>query len=232
MPEQHFVPAARGHRTTFQQMGHTVHAGVRLIRLRPALLTIMGIVVCANIFSAGFDRLWSYHLLAHFSFPTAGGLTVVIWFGIIEAGINVASLAGTEIARRRVDPQNRRALVWALFSVDAFTMLFVIGFAVTDQFSLVLGLFWLAVVARSPRDALETTWMNMELDSSVRATVFSMRAQVGALAGIASGPILGALATDHGTGVALVAAAAALAPALVLYRRMLVRATPLRYDRA
>jgi DHA3 family tetracycline resistance protein-like MFS transporter len=221
MPERHFTPAARADRNSWQQMGHTLRASVHLIRLRPALLTILGIGVFYSVFSAGFDRLWSFHLLAHFTFPSTGGLTVVIWFGIIEAGINVANLCGTEIARRRVDWKNRRAVVWALFSVDALTLVCVAGFTVAGQFGLALGLFWLSTVARGPRGALETTWMNLDLDSSVRATVFSMRAQVGALAGIVGGPILGAIATDHGTGAALIAAAAALAPALLLYLRSL-----------
>lgn len=69
--------------------------------------------------------------------------------------------------------------------------------------------------------------MNLELESSVRATVFSIREQAGALAGIIAGPLLGALATDRGTGVALIASAAALAPALALYRRSLVRGAQL-----
>jgi len=223
MPEQHFTPADRANRTSRQQMSHTLRAGVRLIRLRPALLTILGIAVCASVFSSAFDRLYSYHLLAHFTFPTIGGLTVVVWFGIIQASVNVANLCGTEIARRRIDWENRRSLIWGLFSVDALTLLFVVGFAVAGQFGLALGLFWLTVVSRSPRDALETTWMNLDLESSVRATVFSIREQANALAGIIAGPLLGAFATDRGTGIALIASAAALAPALVLYRRSLVR---------
>jgi len=227
MPEQHFTPADRANRTSRQQMSHTLRVGVRLIRLRPALLTILGIAVCASVFSSAFDRLYSYHLLAHFTFPTIGGLTVVVWFGIIQASVNVANLCGTEIARRRIDWENRRSLIWGLFSVDALTLLFVVGFAIAGQFGLGLGLFWLTVVSRSPRDALETTWMNLDLESSVRATVFSIREQANALAGIIAGPLLGALATERGTGVALIASAAALAPALVLYRRSLVRGGPL-----
>jgi hypothetical protein len=197
-------------------MRHTLHAGVRLIRLRPALRTILGSAVCASVFSSAFDRLWGYHLLRHFTFPTSGGLTVVVWFGLIEASIDVANLCGTEIARRRIDWEHRRSLIWGLFAVDALTLVFVVGFTVAGQLGPALGLFWLAVVSRSPRDALETTWMNLDLESSVRA-------QAGALAGIIAGPLLGTLATDRGTGIALIASAAALAPALVLYRRSLVR---------
>jgi DHA3 family tetracycline resistance protein-like MFS transporter len=222
MPEQHFSPADRVQRMPLLHMGHTIRASVQLIRGRPVLRAMMGITICAGIFSAGFDRLWSYHLLAHFSFPTAYGLTVVIWFGIIEASINVATLVGSGVAQWCVDWKSRRALVWALFAADACTVLFVTGFAVASQFGLALGLFWLSVVARGPRNALMNTLMNMDLDSSVRATVFSMQAQVGALAGIVGGPILGALATDLGTRVSLVAASVALVPTLALYRRIMV----------
>jgi DHA3 family tetracycline resistance protein-like MFS transporter len=226
MPEQHFTPADRAHRTARQHMRHTLRAGVHRIRLRPALLTILGSAVCASVFSSAFDRLWGYHLLAHFNFPSTGGLTLVAWFGLIEASINVANLCGTEIARRCVDWEHRRSLIWGLCAVDALTLAFVVGFALAGQLGPALGLFWLAVVSRSPREALETTWMNLDLEASVRATVFSMREQAGALAGIIAGPLLGALATDRGTGVALIASAAALAPALVLYRRSLGRGGP------
>jgi len=122
---------------------------------------------------------------------------------------------------------NRRSLIWGLCAVDTLTLVFVVGFTVAGQLGPALGLFWLTALSRSPRGALETTWMNLDLESSVRATVFSMREQAGALAGIIAGPLLGALATDRGTGVALIASAAALAPALVLYHRSLVRGGPL-----
>ncbi|HWE62263.1 MAG TPA: hypothetical protein VHB98_11180 [Chloroflexota bacterium] len=191
MPERHFTPAARADRTPWQQMSHTWRASMHLIRLRPALLTVLGIGGFYSVFSAGFDRLWSFHLLGRFAFPTTGRLTVVMWFGIIEAGINVTTLCGIEIARRFVDGSKRRTVVWALFAVDALTLACVIGFAVAGQFVLALGTFWLSTVVRGPRGALEQIWMNLDLDHSVRATVFSLRAQVGALAGIAGGPILG-----------------------------------------
>jgi MFS transporter, DHA3 family, tetracycline resistance protein len=217
MPEQHFMPAAREDRNSWQQMRYTLRSSVLLVRLRPALLTILGIGVFYGVSSSGFDRLWSFHLLRHFTFPTVGGLTVVVWFGIIEAGINVANLCGTEIARRLVNTTNRRAVVWALFSADALTMVLVAGFTVAGQFYLALGAFWLSTVARGPRGALETTWMNLNLDPSVRATIFSLRAQVGALAGIAGGPIIGAIATGHGSRAALLLSSAVLGPALLLY---------------
>jgi DHA3 family tetracycline resistance protein-like MFS transporter len=223
MPEEHFSPLPRGDRSPWQQIGHTTRASLRIIRLRPALLTILAIAVFSSAFSAGFDRLWSFHLLAHFTFPTTGGLNVVKWFAVIEAGINVMSLCGIEVAKRLVKADNRRAVVWASFVADAATLACVVGFALAGQFIVALAAFWLTVVARSPRGVLQTIWMNLDLEPGVRATILSLQAQVGALAGIAGGPILGAVATNYGTRAALVLAAALLAPALLLYRKWLPR---------
>jgi DHA3 family tetracycline resistance protein-like MFS transporter len=223
MPERHFTPAPREDRTPWQQMGHTMRGGVRAVRLRPVLRSILAIAVFCGIFSAGFDRLWPYHLLHTFTFPSPGGLTVVVWFGIIEAGINVTNLCGTEVARRLVDTNSHRAVAWALFAMDGLAVACAAAFAVAGQFALALGVFWLFTAARGPRMPLERIWMNQNLESGMRATVFSMRAQVGTLAEIAGGPILGAIATAFTARAALLAAAAILSPTLLLYARALRR---------
>ena len=69
------------------------------------LLTVLGIGVFYGMFKVGFNRLWPYNLLHHFTFPALGGLTLVIWFCIIEAGIVVTNWIGIEIVRRCVKGQ-------------------------------------------------------------------------------------------------------------------------------
>jgi DHA3 family tetracycline resistance protein-like MFS transporter len=95
----------------------------------------------------------------------------------------------------------------------------VLGFAVASRFALALAAFWLVTMASGPRMPLEQAWMNQNLDAQVRATVFSMKGQVQALAAIAGGPVLGAIATAYTTRPALIASALALSPALLLYAR-------------
>jgi len=225
MPERHFTPIPRDERTSWQQMGHTLRAGVRLVRLRPVLLTILGIGAFYGMFSEGFDRLWQYHLLRHVTFPTLGGLKVVVWFGIIQAGATLINVGATEVVRRRVDTTSHHAVAWALFGLDSLMVVGVVGFAVAGQFALALAAFWLVTMGRGTRGPLERVWMNQHLDASVRATVFSLRGQVDAGAQIVGGPILGVIATAYTTRSALIAAGVILAPALLLYARTMRRDT-------
>ncbi|GHO49564.1 MFS transporter [Ktedonospora formicarum] len=227
MPERNFKPAPREERTSWQQMAYTLRSGIRLVRLRPVLLTVLGIGVFAGIFSAGFDQLWQYYLLHGFSFPVLGGLASETWFCIIEACIVTTNFCGTEIARRFVDMKSHRAVALALFVSDALMMVGVIAFALAGQFLLALAAFFLFTTAGGPRMSLEQIWMNQNLESSVRATVFSLRGQVSAIAQITGGPLLGLLATHYSTRAAILVTGIILAPALLLYARTMRRDTPL-----
>jgi MFS transporter, DHA3 family, tetracycline resistance protein len=227
MPEQNFRPLPREHRTSWQQMYHTLRVGVRLVRLRPVLLTILSIAILLGVFSAGFDQLWQYYLLHRFTFPVLGSLTSITWFCIIEAGISATNFCGTWLAGRYVDTNSPRSVVVALFTIDGLMVLTVIGFALAGQFILALTLFFLFTTIAGPRIALERVWTNQNVDSSVRATVFSLRGQVSAFAQIVGGPILGAVATAFDTRTALIAAGIVLSPAMLLYARTMRRDTPL-----
>jgi DHA3 family tetracycline resistance protein-like MFS transporter len=118
-------------------------------------------------------------------------------------------------------------VAWALVAANACELLGVVAFALSGQFALALAALWLITAAGGPRIPLEQAWMNQNLDASVRATVFSLRGQVDALAAIVGGPILGAIATSGGTRVALVAAGVLLAPTVLLYARAAGRQQPL-----
>jgi len=225
MPERHFTPIPRNDRTSYQQMGHTLRAGVRLVRLRPVLLTILGIGAFYGVFSEGFDRLWQYHLLHHFTFPALGGLKPIVWFGIVQAGATAINVGAAEVVRRRVDTTSHQAVARTLFWMDGLMVVGVVGLAVAGQFALALAAFWLVTTVRGTRGPLERIWMNQSLDPGVRATVFSMRGQVDAGAQTVGGPILGAMALAFGTRSALIAAGVILAPALLLYARTVRRDT-------
>ena len=195
--------------------------GMQLVRLQPVLLTILGVTVFSGIFSAGFDQLWNYHLLHHFTFPTLGHLTPVTWFSIIEAGIVITQFCGASIAKCGVNTLSYRAVVIALFVVYSLMATSVIAFAVAGQFALAMAAFFLFTTATGPRQPLEQVWMNQHLNSRVRATMFSLRGQIDAIAQIAGGPLLGLIATGGGTRNALIVASIVLSPTLLLYAHTL-----------
>ena len=69
MPERGFRPTARRDRTTRGAFAHTLGAGLRLVRGRPVLLTIVGIAAFYGAASEGFDRLWQAHVIRDVGFP-------------------------------------------------------------------------------------------------------------------------------------------------------------------
>ncbi len=217
MSEHAFIPAPRENRNTFQQMRYTLRIGVHLIRMRPVLLAILGVAVFSGAFSAGFDQLWNYHLLHNFTFPALGGLTSVTWFSVIEAGIVVTQFCGISIVKRTVDTNNHCSTAIAQLVINGIGVASVIWFALAGQFVLALFAFFLFTTARGPILSLEQVWMNQHLDSNVRATLFSLRGQVSALAQIIGGPLLGLIATGISSRLAMIAAAIVLAPTLLLY---------------
>ena len=218
MSEHAFVPAPRENRNTFQQVGYTLRIGRQLVRVRPVLLAILGVAAFSGAFSAGFDQLWNYHLLHNFTLPPIGGLTSVTWFSVIEVCIVITSFCGISLVKWLVDTNNLRAVVITQFGINCIAIASVIWFALAGQFALALFAFFLFTTVRLPSLTLEQVWMNAYLDSNVRATLFSLRGLVSAIAQIIGGPLLGLIATGINSRVAMISAAIVLAPTLLLYR--------------
>lgn len=217
MSEHALMPAPRENRNTFQQARYTLRIGVQLIHVRPVLLAILGIAVFSGVFSAGFDQLWNYYMLRNFTFPALGGLTSVTWFSVIEVGIVVTNFCGISIVKRVVDINNRRTVIIAQLVMNGIAVVSIIGFALARQFALALFTFFLFTTAKGPSSSLEQVWTNQNLDTNVRATLFSLRGQVNALAQIVGGPVLGLIATGVSSRIAIIVTGIVLAPTLLLY---------------
>ena len=86
MPEDGFKPVASAEESGFENMKETLRTAARLVKGRPVLITIMLITLFYGLFSEGFDRLWTKHILDRFTLP--GEFDSIIWFGIIGAPIN------------------------------------------------------------------------------------------------------------------------------------------------
>jgi DHA3 family tetracycline resistance protein-like MFS transporter len=216
MPERGFQPTPAGERGSWHAMGDTFRAGVRHVRGRPLLLTLLGVAVFWGMASEGFDRLWAALLLATTTLPPLGPLAPVAWFGVISAGSQVLSLGALELVRRRLDPTRQRAVAWTLFGVTGALIGAMLLFAQAGSFAVALVAYWLVSVLRRVHDPITTAWLNQHLDSGSRATVLSMRGQADAFGQVAGGPVLGVIGTAWGVRAAITAAAVALTPALVL----------------
>lgn len=219
MPETNFVPTPRGERGTFGAMRQTFSDGLRMVRGRPLLMTLLVVELVFGAFSEGFDRLWTAHLVDNFRIPTIGVLDVVVWFGIINAVRMLVSVIAAEVIQRRVDTNDQR-LVSRVLSLQYLAIIVgVIGFALTRSFGLALVAYWLVGVARSTAAPLFTTWLNLNIDSKVRATVVSMSSQVNAFGQIGCGPAVGWVGTRFSLRHALMVSAVILSPSVWLFGR-------------
>ncbi len=226
MPEAGFTPTLPPQRETFRQMRHTLGEGIRLVRARPVLLTILAISVLHGAFSEGMDRLWRAHLLEQFTLPGLGAVDPIVWFGIIGAVGSVLSIVLTEVLRRRLDLANAARVRWALSALYFGVSAAAVAFALSGDFPLALLALWVNQALRAAAGPIMATWTNQNVDSGVRATVLSMNAQADAIGQIGGGPVVGWVGTVFSLRAALVMAGLLLLPVTGLLRGRRARSAP------
>ena len=187
------------------------------MRRQPALLVLLAIGLFYGLYSEGFDRLWTAHLLENFQAPWGDTAEPVVWFGLIRAVLLLISLAATEVARQRVDTRQALPLARTLVVSAALIILALAGFGLARSFWIALALYWLIGALRSLAAPLQTAWFNLNIDDpQVRATMFSVSGQADAVGQIAGGPAVGAIG-NRSMRAALVTSALLLSPVLPLY---------------
>jgi DHA3 family tetracycline resistance protein-like MFS transporter len=218
MTEEGFTPTPPEDRTTWAMMLKTVRDARLMVRRQPLLLALMGIGLFYGLYSEGFDRLWTPHLLENFALPSwLGAIDAVVWFGVIRGVLAVVSLVATEVVRRRVDTSHSASLGQALMWNGGGIVLALAGFGLTRSFWLAVVLYWIVGGLRGIHGPLASTWFNQRIDDpQVRATMFSVRGQVDAVGQITTGPVVGMIG-NVSIRAALVASAAILSPVLPLY---------------
>jgi DHA3 family tetracycline resistance protein-like MFS transporter len=200
-------------------MGDTLVAGIRTVRARPVLVTILAITFIGAAASETFDRLWELHILGRLTFPAAPDLPPIAWFALVSVVGLLASIGVAEVARRRVDTDSHVGTAKALLAMDGGLMVGMAVFAVAGSFEMAVAGYLVARVMRRVMAPISTAWINQSLTPHVRATVHSLNAQTDAVGQIAGGPLLGALAVSAGTPVAMLTVAGFIAPSLLLYVR-------------
>lgn len=108
MPETGFHPTPMEDRNNWQHMAHTFKEGIKAVRARPRLMTILGIGLLYGLYSEGFDRLWVKHVIDHFDLPVIFGQTDVALFGLLRAG-GVAYFQFRHPLRRKADRHGQSA---------------------------------------------------------------------------------------------------------------------------
>jgi len=216
MPETGFEPVPREDRSRLQQMTETLRSGGRMLRLRPALISILFIGLFFGLYSEGYDRLWEARILDQFTFPDIPGLQMITWFGIIDMVSQLLTILAVSPIEKRADTNKLPTLIRWLTILSTALVLSLLVFALA-------GSLWLAVAAvlaigvlRAVIWPLYLAWINHRLDSSVRATILSMSGQVDSIGQIASGPVMGAVANRFGIRYGLLGSVLLLIPVIPL----------------
>jgi DHA3 family tetracycline resistance protein-like MFS transporter len=188
MPETGFKPAPRGERSSFGAALGTFREGLRLVRGSRILMILLAMELIFGLYSEGYDRLWSAHLLENFSLPNLGLYTEVIAFGLLAGVGSLLGIIANEVAKRRLDTTSDSALSRALSGIHVARVILLAVFALTGSLALMLTTMLLFDGLRILNGVLYRAWINKHIDSSVRATVLSMGGQTNAVGQIAGGP--------------------------------------------
>ena len=217
MDERPFRPVTEEHRQTWLKLAGTFVQGVSLVRSYPVLWVLIVIAMFEGMYSEGYDRLFAPFLVESFEFPMLVGLDTVIWWGVMSAGSIVLAFVAVDIVRRFIDTSNYRHLVTVLTIVSALLVASTFSFALAGNFYIALLAYFGVAMLRSVKDPLFTALLNQNLESTTRATVFSMQAQADALGQIGGGPTIGVVGKFVSIQAALITSNIALIPVVGLY---------------
>lgn len=218
MPENGFTPTPSQDRNNWQKMGDTFSAGLRVIRARPAMMSILAIGLFYGLYSEAWDRLWQTHLINTIGLPQFVNWQPIVWFSVISVFEMLVGIVAGEVLRRRFDMKSGKAMGRGLFWMTATMIVSLVAYGLTNNFVVAMIAFFAFSIARGLTGPVYGTWSNMHIDSNVRATVLSMQSQTDAVGQMVGGPPLGALGESR-LPLAFLASATILSPVLWLLRR-------------
>jgi MFS transporter, DHA3 family, tetracycline resistance protein len=217
MPENNFHKTPFARRETFGKMKQTLITGLKLLKISPVLKTIVITGLIFGMFSEGFDRLWTPFIIKNFTFPVLLNLKPVIWFGILAMVANLVAVMAIRFAEKRTDTNDHKSTVFTLLLTNILLVMAVVVFGLSGSFVIAAIGFWLVAMFREVRGPIYDAWTNQNVNSEVRATVFSLCSQANAIGQIIGGPILGWIAVAVSLRISLVFAGLVLIPTLFLY---------------
>lgn len=217
-PETGFTPAPVRHRQSWRSAWETFSTGLGAVRRSSLLMTALLISLLTGLYSEGFDRLWTLHLLENFTLPEIGNLNEVVWVGMINAGALVMNILVVEGIRRRMAGTGRLEKVWVLLLLNGMLVCTIVAFALAGEWWMALGTYWVATVLRKTNEPIYSAWLNEQIrDSRLRATILSTQGQVASLGEIFGGPLVGAVVWKGTVSLGLIASGVILSPVVFLY---------------
>jgi MFS transporter, DHA3 family, tetracycline resistance protein len=225
MPEDGFQRRQRSEVLSLRWVGNEMRStylnGVRAVRGKPLLITMLVITAFYGLVGLGFQRLWLLHLNESIGFPGSFGLDPVQWFGVLRVASALLSVMLLEFIRRRGSGlmTNHGAVSRALFVISALQMSSILLLALTGSFELAFFAYCVTFALSFAYDPYYIAWINQNVDSSVRATVISINSQSESLGRITGAPLIGFVSAVSTVRAALTLAGLAMLVPLLLYLR-------------
>lgn len=160
-------------------------------------------------------------MLENLTFPVIGDFEPVVWFGVFNVVVSLLGLVGTELVTRKVDISQQHSIVQTLTFMSSATAVCMVVFGLTGNFWLAAVMYCLSLALRTTSMPLITTWINQNVNSSIRATVLSMEEQVFSLGETIGGPAVGAIGSLVSLPAALVVTGLARLPVAIIFLRLL-----------
>lgn len=224
MQERNFQPVAPGDSKWVGAIGHTFGGGLKLVRGKQVLMLLMVTAFFVGTASEGFDRLWEAHFLQTVALPQVGDYQPVFWFGLLNLGGKLLSIAALTWARKRLNTGTDRQVSRHLLVLSILHLLFMLVFGLAPSFLVAAIAFFVITVVVDLKRPLISVWINRHVGSRVRATVLSMHGQMDAIGQTAGGPVLGLIGTATSLRVVMVLVAGLLTPTAALYSKAFVQA--------
>ncbi|MBU7316934.1 MFS transporter [Paenibacillus oleatilyticus] len=222
MKETQFVRPERLDKFSYwQEMKSTWLSGARVIRGQPVLLMILVVTLFSGAASEGYDRLWEAHLIKEIGFPAEQPFSMAMWFGLISVLTTFLSLIVVRLAEKRLDMSSERVVVVAMFVLTGLRVAAILSFAFAPGFAWALGSVLALGIIGALSGPIYDTWLNLNIEGKVRATVLSMINQSDALGQTGGGPFVGWIGSRLSLRASLVTAAVLLLPILAVFGRTL-----------
>lgn len=208
--------------STWQNMKNTSRKIVVFSKASVLMRILLLIALFVGLYSEGFDRLWLTHLFDHPFFSGVADIHSVFIVGSIQFVLVTCSFIALHFLNRSNIYMNINKIYVMLLICSIIILLSLIGFSLS-KYVIALFLFYLLIeVARQITNPLSDIWLNkLIVDSSTRATFFSVKGQVDAIGQISGGPFIGIIAVSYSIKMALLICALFFSPVLWLYRVVL-----------
>ena len=207
---QRLLLLASSVRTLLAEQTRATHRAVIAV---PGLVLLFGMTLFAGMWSESFDRLWGAFLLRDIRFPQLRGLHPAMWFSLFACAAALLGLGATQLAKRRTERLGPDSVAGGLLVLTLAIGAAVVLMATAHAFAVVVAAYVAVSVLRPVLDPLLSGWMVTRIESSVRATALSAKDMFDSAGQIAGGPVFGVVGTLTSIRIALLAGAAALAPA-------------------